>query len=999
MTPERWQQVKGVLHGVLELAPSERAVFLDRACNGDQALRQEVDSLLASEDELAAEKKLGLEFLDEPAVAFPAAASGQNEEGLWVGRRVGPYKILELAGMGGMGEVYRAIRDDDQYQKQVALKVVRAGQDSGFVVNRFKNERRILANLDHPNIARLLDGGTSEDGAPYFVMEFIEGQPVDQYCNQHKLAVRDRLKLFLQVCSAVQFAHQRLIIHRDIKPGNILVTSEGVPKLLDFGIAKLLDVNPEAGKSEATATLFRVLTPAYASPEQVRGEPIMTASDVYSLGVVLYELLTGASPYPVTSHAPQEMVRAVCEVEPERPSTALRRTTTNGKPGSTHAPVNVAGDVSRAKLAKRLSGDLDNIVLMALRKEPQRRYASAEQFAEDIRRHLEDLPVIARKDTIRYRTTKFVSRHKTGVVAALGIVLTLSGALAVTLREARVAQRRFDDVRSLANSLIFDIHDSIQDIPGSTQARELIVEKSLHYLDSLARESAGDTALQRELAVAYQRVGEVQGYPYHPNLGDTDGALKSYQKALAIRQAVFASRQRNTLDAVALAECFRSVAEILLVHGETNTALENIQHSVQISEQADQTNHDKAKVVEELTRDYEAEANILGGDFNLSNLGDNSAALRLRGKQLETAERRVKLEPDSPSAQRSLAGSLAMMGDQLLFEGERRQALQYQLRTHEIVKDLAAHSESAKLLEDLEGIDERIFVIQLADGNAKAAEAAAREGVNISERLVRTDPHDAHAKLGLAISYVNLAEVTSMSPSSTEAWSAATKATALMDQLLRQDPRNTDYLGEQASIDVNVGDALKRLGDYRRALRSYRDAASILSQLPSEGAQNSNTPFFLAVCYNRIASVYISQRDAKQALAMHQKALSLAEPGATSSNPNIEALYSTAEAYTGLGDTENVLAAGSGESWQAEVQHWKQAASWYEHSLKLWARIKEPGDLSPNGFECTPPTLVARRLAKVKRAQHRVSADLTPSHAKNGNRAEWQNTNSPSIFP
>jgi eukaryotic-like serine/threonine-protein kinase len=314
MNPERWQQIREVLDRAIASPDAERSALLDVACSGDPELRDEVESLLRSH------QQAGSVFLKKPAVDFSASTHEPANHGGRIGRRVGVYQIVEQIGEGGMGEVYRAVRADGQYDKEVAIKFVRVGLDTAAVLERFRHERQVLASLDHPNIARLFDGGTTEDGIPYLVMELIEGTPIDQYCDGKKLTITDRLRLFVQVCSAVQYAHQRLVIHRDIKPGNILVTKEGVPKLLDFGIAKILD---PATDSQTTAA--NPMTPEYASPEQVRGEPITTATDVYSLGVVLYQLLTGRSPYPKNTHAPHEFARAICEHEPERPSTIVLR--------------------------------------------------------------------------------------------------------------------------------------------------------------------------------------------------------------------------------------------------------------------------------------------------------------------------------------------------------------------------------------------------------------------------------------------------------------------------------------------------------------------------------------------------------------------------------------------------------------------------------------------------------------------------------------------------
>jgi len=314
MNTDRWLKVREVLDHAISLPAGKRNEYLDKTCAGDPALRTEVDSLLRSHEQA------GDEFLNSPVVDLKSFAAEAEGKPSFIDRKIGVYKIIAQIGHGGMGEVYRAIRVDGQYDKEVAIKLVRVGLDTPYMVERFRHERQILASLDHPNIARLYDGGTTEDGLPYLVMELIEGTPIDQYCDEHDLSVTDRLQLFTQVCAAVQYAHQHLVIHRDIKPNNILVTEDRVPKLLDFGIAKIVD--PSGG---AETTLVRPMTPEYASPEQIRGEPITTATDVYSLGVVLYRLLTGKSPYPANTRTPHELAQMICQSEPTRPSSAVLR--------------------------------------------------------------------------------------------------------------------------------------------------------------------------------------------------------------------------------------------------------------------------------------------------------------------------------------------------------------------------------------------------------------------------------------------------------------------------------------------------------------------------------------------------------------------------------------------------------------------------------------------------------------------------------------------------
>ncbi|HVG39648.1 MAG TPA: protein kinase [Pyrinomonadaceae bacterium] len=390
MTPERWKQVEAVLEQALERPTGERASFLDAACGDDQALRQQVETLIGSYDRAGS-------FIDRPVFGEVPDDNGGSP---LIGQRLGSYKIVRELGRGGMGAVYLAVRADDEFQKRVAIKLVKRGMDTDFILRRFRQERQILASLDHPYIARLFDGGTTPDGLPYFVMEYIEGQTLHHYCDAHKSSTIERLRLFERVCAAVQYAHQNLIIHRDLKPSNVLVTADGTPKLLDFGIAKLL--NPEMGGQtlDPTTMALRLMTPEYASPEQVRGETVTVTSDVYSLGVLLYELLTGHRPYRLRSRTPQELARAVCEQEPERPSVAINAIevlTVNEAEVVEITPDSVSRvrDGSLDKLRRQLSGSLDNIVLKALRKEPQRRYQTVELLADDIRRYLDGLPVSA----------------------------------------------------------------------------------------------------------------------------------------------------------------------------------------------------------------------------------------------------------------------------------------------------------------------------------------------------------------------------------------------------------------------------------------------------------------------------------------------------------------------------------------------------------------------------------------------------------------------------
>ena len=420
MNQQRWQQIKTALYEALELRRELRPGYIAKATADDTELRGELESLIAAHDAASDD------FLNTPAAASGAFAEAPGPDP-WVGKHIGPYQLIEEIGSGGMGEVYRAVRADDAYQKQVAIKLIRAGQDSAFVVQRFRNERQILASFEHPNIARLLDGGSTAEGLPYFVMELIRGEPIDRYCDHHRLDTTARLRLFLQVCAAVQYAHQRLIIHRDLKPSNILVKDDGVPVLLDFGIAKIIESGGAAPLPQQT--LLRLMTPDYASPEQLNGEALTTASDVYSLGVVLYELLTGLRPNHAAAVS-QSLVATLSRPATVKPSTAAGRA----------ADSSGIREGTARRLRRRLRGDLDNILLMALRPEPNRRYDSVELFAEDIRRHLASLPVHARRATFGYRTSRFIVRYAAGLMVAFVLAVALIVGLLITARAERAAQ-------------------------------------------------------------------------------------------------------------------------------------------------------------------------------------------------------------------------------------------------------------------------------------------------------------------------------------------------------------------------------------------------------------------------------------------------------------------------------------------------------------------------------------------------------------------------------
>jgi serine/threonine-protein kinase len=518
--PARFRKLDEIFAAALERPPAERAAFLDGACAGDADLRREAERLLAADAGAG-------EFLERPA-SLPSGWAPPEESAL---RRLGPYLLLREIGSGGMGTVYLARRDDEHYERDVAVKILRSGSDDAEAVHRFFAERQILARLEHPGIARLYDGGSTEDGRPFLVMELVHGLPLDEYCDRHGLGIDARLEIFRKVCAAVQHAHQNLLVHRDLKPANILVTEGGEPKLLDFGIAKQLagEGREVDDPGDLTRTGSRVMTPSYASPEQIRGEPVTTASDVYSLGVVLYGLLTGRDPYRGPTGLPHEMARAICEQEPERPSQALFRHGEDGAPVEEIARVRATRPEA---LRHKLRGDLDTIVLTALRKEPSLRYGTAAELAADLESHRRHEPVAARPDSLLYRTRKLIRRRR-GAVAAAGVAAVV---LIVFIVSLAAQGRRLAEERDKARYALTFLVDTFREAdPFHRRGERLSAEQILDQgAARVERQLAGRPDVQ---AAVMDAIGQAQ-----LGLGRAGAAKALLARVVALRRKTAASQ-------------------------------------------------------------------------------------------------------------------------------------------------------------------------------------------------------------------------------------------------------------------------------------------------------------------------------------------------------------------------------------------------------------------------------------------------------------------------
>ncbi len=878
MNPDEWQKITELLDAALDLEPAERREFCAQIGLTSPAIQREVESLLACEDDAES-------FLVSPAVAFSTALFiDEDAPNALVGQQIGAYQIEREIGYGGMGAVYLATRNDGKFAQQVAVKMLKRELNTQAIRRRFEHEQQILSKLEHPNIARLLDTGTTADGVPFLVMEYIAGEPVNEFCGQANLGLTDKLKLFRTICAAVTFAHQNLIVHRDLKPSNILVTKDGTPKLLDFGIAKLL--TPEFENSDAhTVTNLGAMTPEYASPEQIRGETVTTATDVYSLGVILYELLTTHRPFELKTKGAKEIWRAVCETEPIAPSRSISDFRLRISDSSQTSPSN-AKNTERTKLQtnpkskiqnpKSLRGDLDNIVLKALKKDAPRRYSSVEQFSEDVRRQLAGLPVLARPDTLAYRAEKFITRHKFGVLAALLILFSLLAGVSATIWQARraeqqrlIAQKRFDEARKIANSFLFEIYPQIENLAGATAAKETLVRRALEYLDNLARQSAGDAALQRELAAAYEKVGNVQGMPDQPNLGDLKGALDSYQKAQNLRESLVANDVKN------------------------------------------------ADLRDELATNYDHQGIILWW------LSETAQTVSIYEKALPVRRNLVAENPQSVGYRKNLAGLLMDRGDVPSWNNKPEEAMKYFGEARAILEKLVAeNSNEAKLKEmlarclirigtsqkDLSDFDgaaqsfdqsQAIFAplaagkpnnydfgrglwevkfgqceIFLVKPDAVKALETCSQLVNLAENLSQKDK-DALTQHDLASSHDYAGEAYLLARQPLKATLEFQKSLAINENLLQESPDEDENKRGIAASETNLGKADFQLGRLDSALKYQQKARAILEELVNSDSGNSAPRIDLANVFEQLGEIAEKRQNPVEAQGKFSGALEI----------------------------------------------------------------------------------------------------------------------------
>jgi serine/threonine protein kinase len=911
-----WRRLEQLFGEASEIPAAQREQWLSALPPEDRQLAAELRSLLAAHDR-------GGDFL-EAAVAQAEHALGAGPEPDLLGKRIGAYRLVSLLGRGGMGAVYLAERADDAFRQRVAVKLLPWALATPEARHRFLVERQTLAGLEHPNIARLLDGGETADGLPYLVMEYVDGEPIDEHCTRHGLDLERRLRLFREVCGAVEHAHRNLVVHRDLKPANILVTGQGAVKLLDFGIAKLLPGAPAGAASPLTHAGRLLLTPMFASPEQVRGEPVTTTTDVYALGLLLFRLLVGAHPFRLATGSPAEVVRAVCDRPPPRPSLA--------------AAAGLAG-LSLPALRRRLRGDLDNIVLTALRKEPARRYASVERLSEDVRRHLEQLPVRARRDTLSYRAGKFARRHRAGLAAAALLVASLLGGLLATLRQARIAERRFQDVRALANSLLFEVHDAIAPLPGSTPARQLLVRNGLTYLDRLAAEAGGDQALELELAAAYQKVGDVQGNPNQSNLGDVGGALAAYQKAQQILARLLRRAPASAAVRGELGRCERRTADALGSAGTVAAAARHYQRAVELQAAlAAEAPADGGRALE-LARSLIALGDLRAWNADLSGaLAEFARARRIlatlkaaaavqpaavrppgaagaigaagaeraAGAAVEPSPATAgpaaaaQAPPPLPVVERELAATGTKTGDALCWQDHCREAVAWHRRAIAALEALArSHPDDAETLHALLTAHLKMGEAMEGLNDADGRLASSLRTLDVAQVLVAVDPRNVRARRTLSIAHDKLGDALAMKRRFAEAQAHYGTALALQGALADRDPANLEHRRDLANTWNRIGEALVAAGRPAAAIDSLQQGLRLRQ--------------------------WLVERDPQDVFARRDPAIS----------------------YANLASVHQRLAQAARQDAAGRRRHWQQADDLYRHALQLWFDIQAHGGWKP----------------------------------------------------
>ncbi len=830
MTAERWRQVEELFHQAATLAPEERDTWITGRCTGDEELERELRRMLAADcsDGATIERMIGdsvTDWLDRPS-------PGQPE-------RVGPWRIVKPIGVGGMGTVYLAARDDDSYRQLAAVKILRAEQFAPGIHERFRQERQILAELDHPNIARLLDGGATTDGRPYLVLEYVDGVPLTNYAAT--LPLKDRCALFASVCDAVAYAHRNLIVHRDLKPANILVDSHGAPKLLDFGIAKLIGVD-----HGMTSSMHALFTPDYASPEQVSGQSITTATDVYALGAVLFELLTGRPIRTPGNRSFADLVKDVIEGDIPLPSRVSK---------------------------EKIPADLDRIVEKALAREPERRYGTADQLAADLRRHLNGLPVEARGHSVLYTASKFARRNWLPLSALALLVAGLAASTVWSLQQAQIAaharaqaeqerdraeralaesdrqkslaqqsaaeaatQRataleRFHSARKLTHKFLFDIEDALKDTVGATKARQVLVSTALEHFEQMDRQVDNDPALIRDLALAYERIGDLQGYTGAANLGDFNGAIDSYRKSVRWRRKL----GPDPLNRLHAGDTTVKIAKTLKWTGRIAEAEATFAEASAVF----------APLPALLPRDKQVTLVVFRSNLHrawgehLQVLSRHEKVCELLAVSIADLQRAIRIEPANASLHRALSSDAATLSRSQMYLGDWRDSIRSAELGLTAIRELIGPNpplrEQARLIPPALQLGEVLYRADPPFSDIPRALAVDHEMLLIAEKLVALDAANVRNQFLLANLLSGYGEHLRVAWRWPEALTAYARAVAIAEKLSANAPTNGYYQDMLGTDLILHGQLLFEMQEDATGIRHLRRGSELLEKSVAAG--------------------------------------------------------------------------------------------------------------------------------------------------------------------
>jgi serine/threonine-protein kinase len=844
LSPEQWQALRPYIEQALEMDDGQRSAWLASIRARDPALADQLTSLLEEHSDLA---KAG--FLEGNLTAPWSAAAGL------AGQVVGPYTLISLLGQGGMGSVWLGERTDGRFERRVAVKFLNVALVGQGVEERFKREGRILGRLSHPHIAELVDAGVSPSGPPYLVLEHVEGDHIDRYCDQHRLDVEARLRLFLDVAGAVAHAHANLIVHRDLKPSNVLVSKDGQVKLLDFGIAKLLEGEGQDG--EATLLTIqggRAMTPEYAAPEQVTGAPVTTATDVYALGVLLYVLLTGQHPAGPGTRSPADLVKAIVDTEPRRLSDIVTSRADEETTSANAARRTATPD----KLSRLLRGDLDTIVAKALKKNPQERYSSVTALADDIARYLKHEPISARPDTVAYRASKFVRRHRVPVAATVLVIVGLSAGLFEVNRERVMAQRRFEQLRRLSNQ-VFALDESIRGVPGTTEAREQLVSASLEYLERLAADAPRDLDLAEEVAEGLERVASIQGVPTEQSLGHFDQAEQTLKKADGLTEIVLASRPDNRRATYTSARIAH--ARMVLANYEQRPE-DTLAFAQKTTKQLDQF-LGQGRV----TEDEQMNAASFYGNVSQSYRG-----LHRRSDAVFYARKAVELQRTVPGSSPYLGTSLATLATVLRDQGDLETALDAIREARAIAEKSQGRDEMVRMLTLHSVLYWQGMLLGEADGvnlgRPEEAEEPLQKAVDIADEAARKNPGDYTSRSRVASTAGNLANILRDSD--------ARRALELYDigiRRLTEVQSNVAAVSDRAELMALSSYPLRSLHRSSEARLRIETALATFKRTGDYPAQRISTSSGVFVALRALADFHADEGGLRQAVAIYEELL------------------------------------------------------------------------------------------------------------------------------